>query len=174
MMSKNQFSGLPEVFQNLFRIKTELYDVRGLEFSNFQRHKEGVAYGACSFLLNGKIVEYRVAKTTPKKVGQFVAIWQRNQAGVTVPFCYHDALDFLIITTKDKSNLGQFIFPKAVLAEKGIFSQNGKEGKRGIRVYPPWVVTTNKQAQKTQRWQTEYFMDVYGDRKTNLDGLKFF
>jgi len=36
------------------------------------------------------------------------------------------------------------------LADKSIISKNGKLGKRGIRVYPPWDMVTNKQAEKTQ------------------------
>jgi hypothetical protein len=44
------------------------------------------------------------------------------------------------------------------LADKGIITKNGKEGKRGIRVYPPWDIATNKQAEKTQRWQMLFLM----------------
>ncbi|RYE38879.1 MAG: MepB domain containing protein, partial [Sphingobacteriales bacterium] len=38
-----------------------------------------------------------------------------------------------------------------------ILSGNGKNGKRGFRVYPPWDLTENSQARKTQQWQLEYF-----------------
>jgi hypothetical protein len=64
--------------------------------------------------------------------------------------------------------LGQFIFPKSVLADKGIVTRNGKEGKRGIRVYPPWDLTTNKQAKRTQSWQTKYFITIKNDNSTDL------
>lgn len=60
------------------------------------------------------------------------------------------------------------MFPKSVLAEKGIITLNGKVGKRGIRVYPPWDIPTKKQAQKTQNWQTKYFFTIYADRATDL------
>ncbi|MFQ6421766.1 MULTISPECIES: MepB family protein [unclassified Bacillus (in: firmicutes)] len=33
-------------------------------------------------------------------------------------------------------------------------------GKRAIRVYPPWDKTTSRQAQKTQAWQLEYFLEI--------------
>jgi hypothetical protein len=56
--------------------------------------------------------------------------------------------------------------------EKGIISSNGKEGKRGIRVYPPWDIATNRQAIKTQNWQTNYFMTVKKDNSTDLDLAK--
>jgi hypothetical protein len=55
------------------------------------------------------------------------------------------------------------------LADKGIITRNGKEGKRGIRVYPPWVITTNKQAEKTQNWQTKYFLIIEKDNSTDID-----
>jgi TonB-dependent SusC/RagA subfamily outer membrane receptor len=70
------------------------------------------------------------------------------------------------------NNFGQFIFPKSVLADKGIITRKGKEGKRGIRVYPPWDKTTNKQAEKTQTWQTKYFLTIKNDNSTDLDLTK--
>ena len=44
------------------------------EFSNLQIEKESAEYGACNFILNidnnkSILIEFRVAKTTPKKVG---------------------------------------------------------------------------------------------------------
>jgi len=35
-------------------------------------------------------------------------------------------------------------------------------------VYPPWDITTNKQAKKTQAWQLEYFLDVPNNEPINL------
>lgn len=43
-------------------------------------------------------------------------------------------------------------------------SKNGEGGKRAIRVYPPWDKTINQQAQKTQKWQLEYFLGIPNDR----------
>jgi hypothetical protein len=80
--------------------------------------------------------------------------------GITKPFDFLDELNFIIITSKNGNNFGQFIFPKSILADKGIITKNGKEGKRGIRVYPPWDIATNKQAEKTQSWQTKYFLTI--------------
>ena len=39
-------------------------------------------------------------------------------------------------------------------------SVEGKGGKRAIRVYPPWENNLNRQVQKTQKWQSEYFLDL--------------
>ena len=39
-------------------------------------------------------------------------------------------------------------------------SIKGQGGKRAIRVYPPWDNELNKQAQKTQAWQLNYFLEI--------------
>lgn len=64
------------------------------------------------------------------------------------------------MVTRKGNNLGQFIFPKAVLQEHDIISVNNHGGKRAIRVYPSWDVAVNKQAKKTQEWQLEYFLEI--------------
>jgi hypothetical protein len=46
------------------------------------------------------------------------------------------------------------------LQEKGILSDDNKEGKRGFRVYPPWDIAINKQAKQTQEWQLKYFLET--------------
>ena len=55
---------------------------------------------------------------------------------------------------------GQFVFPKLVLRDRGLLSKNGQGGKLAIRAYPPWDNTVNMQAQKTQKWQLEYFLAI--------------
>jgi len=150
-------------------IKELIYDKCGWDLTNLKLHKESLEYAACSFELNGQIIEYRTSKITPTKTGQFVTIWKRNQDGVTAPFDESDEIDFIVITSKSGNNIGQFIFPMSILADKGIVSRNGKGGKRGIRVYPPWDQVTSKQAGKTQSWQTNYFVLIQGENQTNLD-----
>lgn len=118
---------------------------------------EGKEYEACTFKLNNFKIINRTAKTTPKKVGQFVTFWKRNEEGITTPFSYEDDFNFYIINIQHNDRKGQLILPKSILAEKGIITTDQKEGKRGFRVYAPWDVTTNKQAQKTQQWQVQYF-----------------
>jgi hypothetical protein len=152
--------------------KEWVYDQCGFDLSNLKLNSESVEYGACCFKLDGKTIEHRVSKITPTKSGQFVTIWKRNKDGITAPFDISDDLDFVIITSKCDNNLGQFIFPKSVLAHRGIITQNGKKGKRGIRVYPPWNTTTSKQAQKTQSWQTKYFLTIKNDHSTDLEMAK--
>ena len=149
------------LFHNDLKIVKELvYDKCDFQLANLKLNSESIEYAACSFELNGKNIEHRVSKITPTKTGQFVTIWKRNKDGITEPFGMADKIDFIIITARSGENLGQFIFPKSVLAEKGIITLNGKEGKRGIRVYPPWDIASNKQASKTQAWQLNHFLTI--------------
>ncbi len=144
----------------LLSIKELVYDNCNYEFSNLVIDSESAEYQSCSFQLNSFEFIHRFSKITPTKTGQFVTIWKRNNKGITAPFDVSDNFDFIVITSKSDENLGQFVFPKAVLLEKGIISNNNSSGKRGIRVYPPWDIPTSKQAEKTQFWQTKYFYSI--------------
>jgi hypothetical protein len=148
-------------FQNdINRAKELVYDQCNLCFGNLNWNAESMEYGACSFELDGKKIEHRTSKITPAKTGQFVTLWKRNQNGITEPLDSNDPINFVIITARNDDKLGQFIFPTTVLAEKGIITQNGKSGKRGFRVYPPWDIPKSKQAEKTQNWQKNYFLTI--------------
>ena len=153
---------------DLKTVKNWVYDLCNFDFKNPRLNAESVEYAACSFELDGKKIEHRVAKITPTKNGQFVTIWKRNQDGITEPFDQNDAIDFIIITARSGDNLGQFFFPKWILADKGILTHNGKSGKRGIRVYPPWDKPESKQAEKTQNWQLAYFLTIKTDGSTDI------
>lgn len=148
--------------------KKWVYDKCNFNFSHPKLNVESIEYGACTFEVDEKKIQHRVSKITPTKNGQFVTIWKRNKKGLTEPFDIADDIDFIIITSRSADKLGQFIFPKSVLANKGIITQNGKSGKRGIRVYPPWDIPENKQAEKTQSWQINYFLNIKTDDSTNL------
>jgi hypothetical protein len=62
------------------------------------------------------------------------------------------------------------VFTEVVLIEKGIISTSKKDGKRGFRVYSIWDKTTNKQAEKAQKWQLNYFFAV--DKELDLYFVK--
>jgi hypothetical protein len=149
-----------------------LYNECGFQLQKLVWNSESANYGACSFELNNRIIQYRVANITPTKIGQFVAIWKRNSEGITAPFDVSDSLDFMIISVRDSENFGQFIFSKSVLVSKGIISQNAKGGKRGIRVYAPWDKPENKQAIKTQAWQINYFVEIRENSLIDLEKIK--
>lgn len=140
----------------------------GIKITNCEPENESQDYFAHSFKLKNLIIKYRTAKITPTKTGQFVTLWKRNELGITTPYSVSDSNDFYIIATRKDTKFGLFIFPKTILHQKGILSDECKDGKRGFRVYPAWDETTNKQAQQTQLWQTNYFLDLSQDVKMDL------
>jgi len=152
--------------------KEIVYDKTELLITSVEKESESDEYSAYRFLLNHKNICYREAKITPTKTGQFVTLWKRNQTGTIEPFDYSDAIDFVIVNVRKDQNWGQFIFPKKTLLEKGIFSTQNKEGIRATRVYPPWDETTSKQAQKTQKWQLDYFFNFSDQSKIDLEELR--
>jgi len=103
---------------------------------------------------------FRKAKITPKKIGQFVTLWQRNAAGITEPYPLTAPFLFYLIAVQQKEHNGFFLFPKTILGDKHILTTPIKEGKRGFRVYPDWDIPTNKQAIQTQQWQSLYFINL--------------
>jgi hypothetical protein len=169
---ENSSTTLSPIHNDLFEIKKSVYDKCGFDFANFKIESESEEYGACTFELSGIKIKYRASKITPTKTGQFVTIWKRNNKGITEPFHISDDIDLIVITAKSGNNFGQFIFPKDILVRQKIITSNNIEGKRGIRVYPPWDKVTSKQAEKTQKWQTEYFITIPNDNSFNSTKLK--
>lgn len=143
--------------QNLQRELSDIYQAYGMRLKHFFLEQESKCYQACRFELNGKKIVFRCAKITPKKTGQFVTIWKRIERTPIQPLSHVDSIDFVVIHVQKKKKMGQFIFPFQVLSEKGIITTPSKEGKKGIRVYPPWDNPTSHQAQKTQHWQQDHF-----------------
>jgi hypothetical protein len=128
---------------DLIIAKQILYSKLNVELKNIKLEKESLAYAACTFELNKLSILYREANITPTQIGQFVTIWKRNSAGITAPFNVDDDIGLVVISCRSGEQFGQF---------KKIFTKNNIEGKRGIRVYPPWDIAINKQAIQTQAW----------------------
>jgi len=156
----------------------EMYETPGFTCTNIIQDTESTEYGACTFDLNNKNillhVTFRVAKITPTKVGQFVTLWKRIPNGPIRPHDLTDNIDLFVISVRDKNNtekFGHFIFPLKILCEKNIVSKDFLGGKLGIRVYPPWDITTSAQAQKTQAWQLLYFFDASSDERAPIQKL---
>ncbi|MEO8820835.1 MAG: MepB family protein [Ginsengibacter sp.] len=160
------------IYSELELIDKLVFKTCGLDFTNVQRELESKEYFAHHFQLGGQNIKFRTAKITPTKTGQFVTIWKRNKTGITEPFDIADDIDFYIIAARQNKNFGIFIFPKLALFENKVLSGKTRDGKRGIRVYPTWDLTTNKQAQKTQLWQTKYFLDLSEDQQIDLKRAK--
>jgi hypothetical protein len=161
------------IYDALNIAKKTVYDKCLFSFSVQKMEAESAEYGACRFCLNEKKMIFRVAKITPTKIGQFVTIWQRNGDGITTPFDVSDDFDFIIISTRKDNLCGQFIFSKAILLEKDIISNKKTGGKRGFRVYSPWDVVENKQAEKSQKWQLNYFLDLTNEDEIDLNQAKY-
>lgn len=119
---------------------------------------DNAEYGAAVASHGQASIRFRVGKLTPSKVGLFVAVWRRSAKGSTEPFPADENVEKLVITVREGTNFGHFVFPKSALIKHGIVSVNGEGGKRGFRVYPPWSGTSNRQATLSQQWQCEYFV----------------
>ncbi len=163
-MQKSVFS----LYSDLLVVQEIAYSSNRLIVENFIQKIESKEYSACTFELNNQRICYRLAKITPKKVGQFVTFWKRSSNGLTVPYDLSDSIDLFVITLRNGEKIGQFIFPKEILYEKGFVSKEQQGGKRGMRVYPIWDKAENMQAIKTQKWQLLYFFEI----QPILDAIK--
>ena len=159
--------------QALTYVNKMLYEPSGLVLSSIQEEKQNAIYGAGTFRLSSRSIRFRVAQTTPTKVGQFVTIWEKDENNKNQPYSYEHSPEFLVITTfKNNQHFGQFIFPKDILLEKNILSSKSKKGKMAIRVYPSWDKPKSKQAMKTQEWQLAYFIDIDEHQSLQTDKIK--
>lgn len=145
-----------------------IYEPCSLIIATFEKEVESQEYGAASFSMNGKKIIFRVAKITPTKCGMFVTIWKREKNGPIKPFDLDDPVDLFVISVREGNKLDQFVFPKKLLCLKGYIDCPIKKGKRAMRVYPPWTITQNTQAKKTQIWQSDYFYEI----KEDIDFIK--
>lgn len=154
--------------KDLILIREILFDNCNFDITQPTLETESSEYGACTFTLNNLNILFRTAKITPTKTGQFVTLWKRINHGPIQPFDSTDPIDLFIVSTRKDDRIGLFIFPKSALITKEIVTDI-KEGKRAIRVYPPWDITTSKQAQKTQKWQLDYFLEILDDNSFNRE-----
>ncbi len=161
-LSKSMMNSFPGQLNDAIR---DVYAPAGIKVTHpAQPEAESAEYAACRVGLGGYAVAFRVAKTTPTKIGQFVTIWKRpTPDGEIAPLDTTDDVQFVVISVADAVNRGQFIFNQEILLAKGIMSRNGKGGKRAVRVYPPWSTPTAKDAIRAQEWQTQHFLPLAAD-----------
>mgnify|MGYP001424827459 CR=1 FL=1 len=140
-----------------------------LNISNIKPEKESQQYNATKFQLENtktkqiKDIIFRTGKSTPTKQGHFVTFWKRDENKITIPFDTKDKFDYLIIYVKNKEIEGLFIFTKQILLENKIitnYSNNTIKGKNGFRLYTPELNNLNKQATKSQIWQSKMFSEL--------------
>lgn len=165
---------IQNIHPDLLYASKMLYEPNNIHLSQVVPEQESIEYAACRFTINSYTILFRVAKITPKKIGQFVTFWKRDSSGVIAPFDVTDQLDFLVVSVRNDNQLGQFIFPKTVLCTYGIVSRNGVGGKRALRVYPPWEKPTAQQARKSQQWQCNYFFEIKPNDPANDELQKLF
>jgi len=148
-------------YEALTYVNENFYKPNHFAIKAIREETQNSDYGAGIFQLNSKSVRFRVAKTTPNKVGQFVSFWEKDAAHKNQAFSYGKATDLLVINTFTSTNrFGQFIFPKEVRLKQKILKTATTKGMMAIRVYPIWDKPTSKQAIKTQKWQLEYFVEM--------------
>ena len=160
------------MIKELNKIESLFIKNYGQKITNLTIENECDEYFGFNFQIEKLNFKFRKSKITPKKVGQFVTLWKRNSEKQTEPFNENDNFDFFIFVSEQDEKFGFFIFSKKILIEKNILSTQIKEGKRGFRLYPTWVKTENKQAEKSQSWQTEYFIDLKNNEQNNIEKLK--
>ncbi|WP_457965109.1 MepB family protein [Arthrobacter sp. D1-29] len=138
------------------------YTALGLAWSEPTAAPESADYGAHTFAVHGQTAVFRSARTTPTKIGQFVTLWQRSEAGARPirPFDTSDGIDIFVVSTRCGGELGQFVFPQAALVLGGVVSKDFDGGKRALRVYPPWSHPTSRTALATQGWQLEHYFPI--------------
>ncbi|WP_410878250.1 MepB family protein [Myroides sp. DW712] len=147
----------------LKQLATFFQHYTGLDLMSTDIDLECEEYSGYTCQLGPYLTKFRKAKITPKKIGQFVTVWQRNTAGITEPFPLTAPFDFYLIAVRQEEHFGFFLFPKAVLGNKHILTTATREGKRGFRLYPDWDIPTSKQAIQTQQWQSLYFINLTTD-----------
>jgi hypothetical protein len=158
--------------QDLLFAQEFVYKPSGLAFSNLVLERESKEYGASTFELNGIRITFRVGKITPTKIGQFVTFWQRGVTGPIRPYDLIDPVDVFIVSVRKEECFGQFIFPKSALFEQGFISDQGKGGKRAMRIYPSWDKPDSSQAKKTQAWQLDYFLEIDPNKPIDIDRVR--
>jgi len=147
------------------------YTPHGLRCSEILKDELNREYGAYTFRLNTYLIKFRVAKITPKKSGQFVAFYKRDELRVSVPYAQADQFDFLVVSVRNDEQIGQFIFPKTLLCQKGFLSHREQVGKRAMRVYPPWDKPGSEQARSTQAWQLAYYVTISPNASIHCDAF---
>lgn len=133
---------------------------RHSRFSEIHADATNADYGAQLLTIDGRAARLRIGRVTPRKVGLFVAVWERADDGTTRPFAVEGDTELLLVIVRDGAWLGLFTFPREALREHGILSVAGAGGKRGFRLYPTWSTATNAQARRTQQWQQRYFETI--------------
>lgn len=155
------------MIDEIYKLDDLIFKPLNYHLSEIHSDKEADEYFGFDFKINDIKIKFRKSKLTPKKIGQFVTFWKRDQNNKTVPFDLDDDFDFYLILMEENGNAGFFIFPKSILEKEDLISSQLKAGKRGFRIYSDWHFPTSKQAEKTKLWQTRYFIN-FSDTESSI------
>lgn len=106
------------ISEDFFLVQKLAYEPNGLQYQNLRWAAESKDYAACSFEINNKAIQFRVARITPIKIGQFVTFWKRLGEGPIMPYDISNTVDLFIVSVRNGEYFGQFVFPKEVLFQK--------------------------------------------------------
>lgn len=132
----------------------------GHEITSITEEKQNSEYKGFSFSVYEHTYRSRLAKLTAKKKGYFVAFWEKDINNRNQAYSYDESPNKIVISVIDNERKGQFIFPKSVLLQQGVLRSETSKGKMAMRVYPSWEQELNSSAEKSQKWQMKYFIDV--------------
>ncbi|MDW8799333.1 MepB family protein [Staphylococcus pseudoxylosus] len=148
------------MYKSIDFISSIFKSTNSINLKNWETEFFNEEYESCTFQANNQNCRSRIAKKTPNKQGYFVVFWTKDNNNKNRPFTYNESCDKLIITVIDGSHKGLFIFPRDVLAKHNIIANGAKKGKMAMRLYPTWEHKLNQTAIKTQRWQSNYFIEL--------------
>lgn len=132
----------------------------GLDRLRLSPEPSASRYSGHRLTLGPLVLAYRRALPTPKKTGAFVTLWLRSASGPIRPLRAADGVDAVLIHVADAVGSGLFVFPFATLERRGVASVPGRDGKRGFRVYAPWVDCSSAQARRSREWQRDFFLEL--------------
>lgn len=148
------------MFESVRQTNQILNELGFSEVNDVEIEPLNIEYESCLFYIDQKKYRSRRAKKTPNKKGYFTVFWIKDDNNKNRPYNWEETPGKIIITFIDEDKKGQFIFPKEVLAERNIITTDDKKGKMALRVYPPFENSLNKTAEQTQKWQSDYFIDL--------------
>ncbi|NLX81604.1 MAG: MepB family protein [Proteiniphilum sp.] len=150
------------------QLHSSIFHDSDIELTDIELENQNVEYLGARLKLNEHSVRYRKGKVTPTKAGLFVVAWEKDENNVNQAYQYDTAPDNMMVYCEVESHKGVFLFSKEVLLKNKILASNNQKGKMGFRVYPPWEHLKSPQAQKTQKWQSEFYIDLNTNTSNKL------
>ncbi|MGG7466328.1 MepB family protein [Plantibacter sp. YIM 135347] len=178
-------------------VDESVFSPAGLTREDVRPDVDGLDYDGIEYSVSGLRIVGRFARITPTKNGAFVAVWRRAADGGTRPFDVADPFDAFTIAVREGTSFGLFVFSKAALVGHGLVSADRSGavsddgsgdgdgvrtrtrtrtsvGKRGFRLYAPWVAPSSRQAERSQAQQAPHFLDLTAGPASSADVSRLF